>query len=489
MRKALLTLTTVLTVAAGHAQSPTAARYLTFEEALQMTYGQNGQLEALRYEREAAVQEKKAATGLRFPQITAAAAYTYMSDDMAIDLNPLKKEVAGIIQQVPELGLLLPPQVVGGLIGKNWSMTLQQKDFALAGATVALPLYTGGKINTANRVAKLRISETDEKTRQTRGELFSQLVERYFGLSLAQQVVKVRAEVLAGMNRHLYDAEQLEKNGMVARAERLYAQMYVAEAEKDLQKAVRDVRTINIALGNTLNSQNDYAPLTSLFVVSRVEDVDYFKNAARENNPLLHQVDLKERLAREAVKYQRAAFVPQLAAMGGIDAYHYQLTKLAPRWVVGAGVKWNLFDGLNREFKYSAAKQRVRQVESLREQAASDISTLVEKVYNEMMTNGEQIRALDAAIEFGAEYLRIQEKAFVEGTASSSDVVDARLNLAKYKIERLQAAYNYDVCLAKLLETCGLTPRFSDYRHEPGYLAVRYEPVPLPEVPVRNNSK
>ena len=80
---------------------------------------------------------------------------------------------------------------------------------------------------------------------------------------------------------------------------------------------------------------------------------------------------------------QRANFLPQVAAMGGASFYNYQVTKIMPRWAVGVGVNLKIFDGLNREYKYSAAKQTVKQVEVLEMKAGKDIAVLIEKLYNQ----------------------------------------------------------------------------------------------------------
>ncbi len=96
-----------------------------------------------------------------------------------------------------------------------------------------MPVYTGGKINAANNAAKIKIEETKEQGIQTRNALISELTERYYGLSLALQVVEVRRQVLEGMQHHLEDAKALEANGIIAKSERLYAEMHVAEAERE----------------------------------------------------------------------------------------------------------------------------------------------------------------------------------------------------------------------------------------------------------------
>jgi len=134
-----------------------------------------------------------------------------------------------------------------------------------------------------------------------------------------------------------------------------------------------------------------------------------------------------------------------------------------PRWAVGVGVNIKIFDGLNREYKYSAAKQTARRVGALQNKAGKDISVLVEKLYNQMMNYRNQMTSIDASLNFAEEYLRMKNAAFLEGMSSSSDLIDAELNLAGVRTERLQAAYNFDLLLAQLLETAGISDEFPAY--------------------------
>lgn len=471
---------TVLAVAAGlyipvaSAQTP---QVLTFDEALNMALTNNPSVKAAAYEEQAAEREKKAAFGLRLPTANLTGAYAYMSEDIAIDMNGLKDPVRGIIGSLPEG--LLPPAVLqqaSGLLSQNWAMPLQDRSTGTVGASLTIPVYTGGKINAANNAAKIKVNEAKQSGFLNRNALVSELTERYFGLSLALQVVEVRKQVLEGMQQHLSDARALESNGIIARAERLYAEMHTAEAEQEYIKAQKTVETLNSALANTLNSEHaSFLPASSLFLLEGIEQADYFKTSALEQSPLLKQVALKRDLAWEGVRLQRSQFAPQVALMGMASLYNYQVTPLIPRWAVGAGVSFKIFDGLHREYKFSAAKSQVRQVDALKTKAHNDILTLIDKLYNEMTTYNRQMPSIDAAKAFAVEYLRIKEEAFKEGVAPSSDVVDARLNLAKIKIERLQTAYYYDLMLARLLEACGLSETLPEYAKRSTAVPVTYE--------------
>ena len=206
-----------------------------------------------------------------------------------------------------------------------------------------------------------------------------------------------------------------------------------------------------------------WRPVTALFLIGEIEEPAYYQDLAAARNPLLTEVSLKRQLAEENVRAQRSAFLPQVVAMGGASFYNYQVSGIVPRWAVGVGVNLKIFDGLNREYKYSAARQTVRRVDALRDKAAEDIAVLVEKLYNQLNNYANQIVSIDSSIAFAEEYLKVKNAAFLEGMSSSSDLIDAELNLAKVRTERMQAAFNYDLTLAQLLEAAGISDEFTSY--------------------------
>lgn len=468
MKKIILPLLLLFTCAAVSAQTPATrnAMPLSFEDALDITMSENPIIAASEYEEKAALHERKAAFGLRLPQIGITGAYAHLGDNVALDLNNIRNTAGGVFNGIAG-DLNLSQGVIdaaNGLFKKDWEVNLLKKDLAFIGGTVKMPLYTGGKINAANRAAKFKERKTIHKGEQERAELLSELVERYYGLLLANHAVIVREQVVDAMKVHLHDAQALESNGVIARSERLYVEVKLAEAERDLLDARSNAITISKALNNTLNTDNrDIVPVSSMFILNSIPSLYSFKELAMENNPQLKQVEFTKRLAEQNMKAIRADFAPQVAAFGNARMYKYHLSDLLPNWFVGVGVQFKVFDGLNREQKFKAAKNTVRQVESLQNKAENDIDLLVEKLYNELVNYSDRMPSVEKTLEFATEYLRVKSAGFKEGIGTSVDVIDAELNLAKTRIERLQTAYNFDLALAKLLEAAGASDDFLLY--------------------------
>ena len=107
----------------------------------------------------------------------------------------------------------------------------------------------------------------------------------------------------------------------------------------------------------------------------------------------------------------------------------------------------------------------------MQDKAGNDISVLVEKLYNQMENYRTQMASIEASLAFAEEYLKTKNAAFLEGMSSSTDLIDAELNLT----ERIEAAYRYDVSLAQLLEAAGISDEFTAYMRRQDARRITFE--------------
>lgn len=489
------------------AQDSTTRWMLSFEQAFELARLNNPAIKQSQYLLEEKTQLARAGKSLYLPKIGLTANYMVMSRDLTLDLTPVRDAISplysalgnygvfsGVPNPDPATNQVLPvlpdnlsTQAVRGQLQQGltaiqtaeWDRMIQRKQFGSLASTVQWPLYAGGKINSANKAARIEQTEADESLRQKDGELISELVERYFGLCLAQQAVSVRQDVVAGMQRHLNDAEKMQRDGFIANAEVLQAKFYHAQAVRELKKARHGVDVLNNALKNTLSLTSDSAiePVSALFYLDDIEPVTYFIELAAKKNPMLQIAESKKQLAGINYRVQQSEYLPVIAVQGMYDIADKDLSPYAPEWMIGVGMKWTLFDGAARYRKIKAAAAKESQVEQFQEKARADVSTMVVKLYNELNNYREQLAALDTAQQFANEYLRIREKAFHEEMNNATDVVDARMALAQVRIERLQAMYGYDLTLARLLQYTGIPEEFPAYRIRNNAKTEFYQPM------------
>jgi outer membrane protein TolC len=465
-----------------YAGKPAAVRKLSFDQALDFTYQNSHVLKQVSYLQKQKDQERLAAKGLYFPTIGVTASAIMMSDPLELDLNPIKDAITplyktlgsyGKFGDVPGLSDDMATQIMrqklnaglNQIQNEDWTQVLQKQQFAVVAATLQWPIFTGGKILIANKSAEIQKRDVHDFSSQKEGELMSELVERYYGLCLASSVVTVRTEVNDGLQKHLEDALKLENQGIISKADLLQARVYSAQAGRELSKALRNLSILNQALLNTmaLGDSSLIEPVSALFYLDSIEPQTYFSTLAQTTNPLLRQIETKKLLSGQKYKAERAEFFPSVALQGTYDIVNKDLSSYLPDWEIGIGLKWTLFDGATRIGKVKAASMQTRQVEEYGMKARDDIATNINKLYNELNMYREQLAELETATTYAEEYLRSREKEFQEEVSNSTQVIDARLALAQVRTERLQAMYNYDLTLARLLEYSGIAGDFPSY--------------------------
>lgn len=445
--------------------------YLDFKASVEMMEAQNQEIESARLMQEKATLDKKAAAGLYFPSIGASATYSMMSESLELDMTPVRDAITPLYETLIQYGSFEPsaasPVIKQGLAQGlehveqgEWVKEIQAQQFGLVDVNFKWPLYAGGKIRLANKAAKVRMQEAQNKYQHTWSQKHVELVQRYFGLQMVRVVAQLRKEVMQGMAKHLHDAKKMEENGMMAKAERLHAEVAFAEAEREYKKALKDVELMETALRNTLATDSYVVPVSELFIEPTLKNRQYYIQAALENNPQLKQLTAKKQLADIGIKKEKAAFLPNVAVMGTKELYEHDLSEYVPDWFVGVGLQINLFDGMSKFRKVSAAKVQKQRVVTLEDKARQDIVTLVTKVHQELQKSLEAYQSTETSLAFAKEYLRVRNKAFSEGFATSTDVVDAQLNLFKVKTERLKAMYEYDLAWASLLSVAGVSEQF-----------------------------
>ena len=465
------------------AQNASDTLRLDLKQSLDLLMGQNPAIAAANQANEQMEYEFKAAHGLYMPKIGLSADFGIISQSVTIDHSPIGKALEGLYSlsagQIQMLGAINPAitatteyqqllqgaqQGLAKVQAAEWEQDLLGDKTGMISANVSWPIFTGGKIMAANNAAKAKVAESEEKARMvTNGEITS-LVQRYYGLQLTIEVAKVRESVVNGMLEHLENAKKLEKNGMISEAERLHAEVAYAEANREYKKALGDVELMQTALKSVLNTDKPIVPTGDLFIVANVQSVDDYVNKSKELNPIFGQLEQKRVQANQAIRKERSAYLTDVAIMGSYDIYRYQVSEmLVPDWFVGVGLKLNIFDGLSKNNKIQAAKIQRSQVETYQEKAALDISTGITKVYQQMLQAKEQYESSAVSLKFAEEYLRVRKKAFGEGFATSTEVVDANMNLSKVKVEQLKAMYDFDVALASLLELTGDSQSFTQY--------------------------
>jgi outer membrane protein TolC len=325
-------------------------------------------------------------------------------------------------------------------------------------------IYTGGRITATQRSLRAGVEEARAELVATDEQLDLQLAEVYFGLELAANIERTRTSLLQQSDRQLERARHFEQRGIIAKVERLNAQVSRDEAARELVRAQRDREIAQARLQRLLHRAAAIEPSTPLFVITdSLKSLTEWLSIAERQNPTLAAFDAKREQAKQGVVIAESAWKPEVFAFGNYSLIKHYESLTEPDWTAGIGVSFTLFSNQDRKSKVSAAREALRQVQSLEAETRNNLDSTVETSFRKVEQAREQFVLLDSTLALARENLRLRERGFDEGQATSLDVNDARNALARAETSRAAAAYDFVVALAQLLEASGQANTLPDF--------------------------
>ena len=440
---------------------------LSFEQSLDRLRQQNESFRIADRSVEWARNEHERINAFWYPSVNVSGAYLHMANRIEVEeplsqftdpakdfvhsIFPDDRVISGILDQIGTYSLRFP---------------LAPSDLATIDANLTWPLFTGGKRIYAGKIAEKMVSVAEVNREQVGARMQTMLVESYFALRLGLRVVEVRERTFHALERHYRDARKLEENGMINKADKLFVQVSMDEARRELQSAREDLEVARNVLRTMLRIDTlvDVNPVTPFFVNDTLPPQNHFKEVSRQGNYTVAQLELQSDMAENELRMSKTGYAPSIALFGKQTILSHGIRKnLLPRTVVGVGFTWNLFDGFDREKKIRQARITGQTLGLSIRQAEDDVGVGVDRLYAQMRNALNDLTALETTIELNEELVRMRRKAFAEGMATSTEVIDAEVLLSKARIASLLAFYQYDVALANLLALCGTPGDFDRY--------------------------
>lgn len=337
----------------------------------------------------------------------------------------------------------------------DFSMKVQDDVFFNARLTAIWPIFTGFKIASAYDVAKENVNARKAEFDMAQNTILMDVATKYFTLRLAEELTGMRETTMRNLEEHLERSKKLESGGQISKAERLRAEVALAEAQNAYEDALRDQSLARMALASLLHTDTSLTATTPVEAPEVTRSMEEYKQMAKEQHPGLRQLRTERKRSQDAVSAARADYYPTIALFAYKELYTKDLTILEPEWAVGAKMQWDLFKGGETRSKVSNAKALDRSLASMEEQTLDNIDLLVEKRWREMEHAKGRLASLVKTRELADEALRSQTKAYEAGLATGLDVVDAELALSRLQVADLKAHYDAVVAWLGLLEACG----------------------------------
>jgi outer membrane protein TolC len=329
---------------------------------------------------------------------------------------------------------------------------------------VQWPLYTGGRVDSLTRSARLELQAVQSDRETTRSDVRLDVTRAYWTLVTARANLRVVDESVRRMEAHLADVREQLRVGLIppsdvltveAQTSRQRLQAIEAKTAEDVAGA--DLRRLlGFEFGTTLTLD---APLDVL--IEPAPDLSKMKDEARRNRPELKALAVRVESARAREQAAMAQTRPSLGVLGGVE-YANPNPRIFPRqdawktsWDVSVNVGWTLWNGGRTKAEVAEADAAARAAQARLQGLDRALTFEVEQRALELDAARAAIGTATEAVRAATEARRVLGERFGAGVATSTDVLDAQGVLLQAELDRTRALASAHLAQARLERALG----------------------------------
>ena len=475
-----------------------AQQRLSLDSCRAMALRNNKTLSASRLQLDMAHYKVKAAKTKYLPHVSALGGYeltsreiSLLSDDQKASLSSagthatgaLHNDISSALSGLAQQGAISPELAngLGNLFGQVGSklgsvvdgvgqkvvdaLHTDTRQIYTVSVMLTQPIYMGGGIIAANRMAKIgeemaanNIEATTQSTLHSIDQAYWLVVSVHHKKQLAESYLNV-------VKKLDNDVQKMIAEGVATRADGLKVAVKVNEAEMSLTQAENGLALSKMLLCQLcgLPVENDVhledEESTDLVTTTNIENTD--NSVAMENRPELKLLDNALDLSRQSTKLVRAAFLPQVILTGGYMASNPNLfngfeRKLSGVWNVGVVVRVPLWNWMEGTYKVRASKIASSIVQLERDEISEKIELQVSQCKFKVNEANRRLTLARKNVENAEENLRCANVGFKEGVLQTTDVMAAQTAWLQAQSQKIDAEIDVRLSQVNLKKALGV---------------------------------
>ena len=338
-----------------------------------------------------------------------------------------------------------------------------------AGASLGMSLYDPGDWATL-AANKKGVKKSEMDLANSRQQIIFQVKQRYFQLLQAMKLLELQQEQVQVTEQTLKRAETLYEIGSAPLSNMLSARSNLENVRATLILRENNVEIARSNLGFTLGMEMDVriVPSEETFEVAPLPfTYEEARGRALEGHPSLLSQKFSMLQARDNLRATQVALRHPTVSMS--SGYSWSLSGdekfrgMEDLFMKNYGYSFRLsasfpiFNGLSTENSVKIQKlQYLRSMEQL-EQAKRQASLDIKQSFLNLGRYRRSITAYEAAVRAAEEDFKLQDERYNFGAGTFLERQQAQLDLFSARNQLVQAAYNYQIELARLEQAVGIS--------------------------------
>ena len=395
------------------------------------------------------------------------------SEELQKSDNALRQ--AELDQKIAQTAFL--PKIEGSAMGAYvfpdidmMGMELRMRGTYMAGVNLTQPIYTGGKITTGHRLARIGKEAAAEKFRMTRMDVLVEADSAYWTYIAVGRKVRMLESYHAQMDTLYRQTETALVAGLATENELLRIDAKRTEIHYQLQKVQNGADLCRMSLCRIVGADFDtqIEATDTIFVASQPVGLSA-ETAAR---PELHLLEKQVAAGKEQIRMARADMLPTVGLSVGYS--YYGNIKLNGMADVGGGtmvpysqefrdgmglamlsVKIPIFHWGESRKKVRKARYELRNVELDLQKNTRLLNIEVQQAIRNIQDGYELIRTAEKGLQQADENLRVMRNRYAASMAPLTDLLDAQSQWQQAESNLIEAQTQYKIYETEYLRATG----------------------------------
>lgn len=349
-------------------------------------------------------------------------------------------------------------------------MTLSMKGVYLAGLTVTQPVYAGGKIVAANRLASIGRKAADEQQRMTRMDVIANADNAYWTYIAVLAKVDMVKAYLAQIDTVYAQTKTSFEVGMITKTDLARIDARRSQVVYQLNQAESGADLCRLSLCNILgvDPETQIEPVDKDIPVAAPADMSADISQRPELALLQADINAKE----QQVKMTRADFLPTLGVQAGWSAYgnikmkgyaeapdgSYQPFSSNTKgngWLVMASLSVPIFNWGEGIHKVKKARLDVSNANLTLEKNRRLMNIEAQQTVNNVLTGYTLVESANTAMHQAQLSLDDMKVRYEAGLASLTDMLDAQAQWQTSWSNMIEARTQYQIYVTDYLRATG----------------------------------
>lgn len=328
-----------------------------------------------------------------------------------------------------------------------------------AGVRLTQPLWHGGKVFTAYKIAKTYKKYAQAISDQNKARVLADSDRLFYGTILMRAELEVLRKADEAANTNYTVVNQMYQEGVVSEFELLRAsversnlQPAIIKAESQVQLAEKQLKSfLGMSLDESITIVEDQTDTSLVGLASSAELVE----VALRSRPEMLQVDYMVDMTKKAVRVAKGAYFPNFDAFASYDwqaqSNSFTLKENDSKsMTAGIQMTFPIFQGGYNRGEVASYRVEYNKARLQALQVRDNIMLEVQAVYDALIQAKRSLAVQGETIAEAEEGLRIANLRFESGIGTQLEVLSAQVALTSARRARAQAIFEFRAARAEL---------------------------------------